>query len=288
MITQYSDKVNPYFTDGNSTPCLVISNAESGRKKKPAPEKLMTCFDLQKPFVVYDGTQSVDDFCDIIVSGGDGTISDAVNMCKNVYHNIYYLPSGTVNDFGKIANRSEYPVLGKVGDKSFCYVFATGTFTSIGYTAKRKTKRKIGKIAYYFEALKSFRVQNVQANIRTEKEKFTGVYTLIMILRSPRCFGFEFNKMYDPDKKELYLLLVESPKNKFSLFWKFFRCFFVGFKRRYAKNNIIFTPIEYADVDIKGNPSFCLDGDEYDYSSPLSVNAYRFDGNIRTKRFRRP
>ena len=284
MIAQYKNKVNPYLSDGDNAPCLIISNSESGKNKKPAPQKLMSYFDLTKPFVLYDGTQNFADFTDIIVSGGDGTISNAVEACKNAAHNIYYVPTGTVNDFGKICGQVDSPILGKANEKSFCYVFAAGTFTSIGYTAKRQTKKKIGRMAYYIEALKSFEVQKIKARIQTEKEVFDGNYTLIMLLRSPRCFGFKFNKMYDPNKKELYLLLVESPKNKLSLFFKFFRCFFVGFKNRYEKHNIIFTPVDHADLTLDNEISFCLDGDEAKRSSEISVNAYRFTGKIKTKR----
>lgn len=282
MITQHDNKVNPYLNSKKS--CLVISNNESGKSKKPTPEKLMSLFDLLEPFEMYDGTQKLTDFTDIIVCGGDGTISRAVDLCQNENHNIYYNPQGTVNDFGKISTQTETPILGKANGKSFCYVLATGTFTSIGYTAKRKTKKSLGRLAYIFEALKVFKVENIKATIKTEKSDYSGNYTLIMVLRSPRCFGFNFNKIYDPNKKELYLLLVEAPKNRISLFLKFFRCFFMGFNKKYDKHKIIFIPIEFADIILDSSVPFCLDGEKQHYQDRISVNSYVFDGKIKIKR----
>lgn len=282
MITHSQDNVNPYLYSDKS--CLVISNKDSGKAKKPTPEKLMSLFELKGNTEIYDGTQNFTDFTDIIVCGGDGTISRAVDMCQNQNHNIFYNPQGTVNDFGKIAKLSETPVLGKANGRSFCYVLASGTFTSIGYTAKRNTKKTLGKLAYIFEALKVFRVEKIDATINTEKNKFSGVYTLIMLLRSPRCFGFNFNRLYRSNKKELYLLLVEAPKNKLSLFFKFFRCFFIGFGKNYEKHKITFLPIEHAEISFKDKVSFCLDGEKQDYENNVSVDSYVFDGKIKIKK----
>lgn len=282
MITHSTENVNPYLDGAKS--CLVISNKDSGKSRKPSPEKLISLFDLKENIVVYDGTQNLVDFTDIIVCGGDGTISRTVDMCQNQNHNIFYNPRGTVNDFGKIAKLSPSPILGKANGKSFCYVLASGTFTSIGYTAKRNRKKFLGKLAYFIEALKVFKVEKITAEVSTDKEKFQGVYTLIMILRSPRCFGFNFNRIYSSDKEELYLLLVESPKNRLSLFLKFFRCFFIGFGKNYSKHKITFLPIKEAEISFHDNLSFCLDGEKQDYNEKISVNSYVFDGKIKVKR----
>ena len=282
MITQNESKVNTYLSGANR--CLIIQNCDSGKGKKPTPEQLMKSFDLNQDFVVYDGNQEIRDYLDIIVSGGDGTISNAVNLCNQDSHRLYYAPTGTINDFGKIGKQSPTPIIGKANDKRFCYVLASGTFTSIGYTAKRKVKVRLGRIAYFLEALKAFKIQNIDANIHTEKNKYSGSYTLIMCLRSPRCFGFNFNKLYNPNKKELYLLLIEAPKNRLSLFLKFFRCFFIGFNKPYCKNGIIFSPINYADIDFNNDISFCLDGDEEVCTSPLHLSTTVFNGTITIRR----
>lgn len=282
MITQNEVKVNTYLPDDNR--CLIIQNLDSGKGKKPTPEQLMKVFDLNQDFVIYDGNQEIRDYLDIIVSGGDGTISNAVNLCDENSHRLYYAPTGTINDFGKIRKQNSTPIIGKANDKRFCYVLASGTFTSIGYTAKRNVKVHLGRIAYYLEALKAFKIQKIDAIINTEKNRYSGSYTLIMCLRSPRCFGFKFNRLYDPSKKELYLLLVEAPKNRLSLFLKFFRCFFVGFKKPYDKNGITFIPISFADIDFENEISFCLDGDEEICASPLHLSATAFNGTIKTKR----
>ena len=87
MITQNESKVNTYLSSANR--CLIIQNCDSGKGKKPTPEQLMKSFDLNQDFVVYDGNQEIRDYLDIIVSGGDGTISNAVNLCNQDSHRLY-------------------------------------------------------------------------------------------------------------------------------------------------------------------------------------------------------
>lgn len=284
MITQDNSKVNLYLSTVDSTPrCLVILNKNSGKKGKMSPENLVEFFEIRKPFVVFDGTQCIGEYYDIIVSGGDGTISNAVNLCKSEAHSLFYQPSGTVNDFGKIKEQTPSPIIAKVNDRVFCYVLATGTFTSIGYTAKRDDKIKVGKLAYVQEAIRDFKIQSIRATITTEKERFSNNYTLIMILRSPRCFGFNFNRIYRANQNELYLLLVKTPKNKFALFNEFFRCFFIGFDKEYRDRNIVFQPVKYADITLENECDFCIDGDCLSPTTHIRVDPYRFNGTINTK-----
>lgn len=284
MITQDINKVNSYLSTAESTSsCLIILNQNSGKKPKMNAEKLVEFFDIHQPFVVFDGSQSISDYLDIIVSGGDGTISNAVELCKGEQHRLFYQPSGTINDFGKIAKQEPTPIIAKVNGRSFCYVLATGTFTSIGYTAKREDKVKNGKLAYIQEAFKNFKIQSISATITTEKELYSNNYTLIMLLRSPRCFGFNFNRLYDSMQNELYLLLVKTPKNKLTLFKDFFRCFFVGFDKEYCDGDIVFKKVAYADIKLENKCDFCVDGDRLTLSNNIRVNPYRFNGTINTK-----
>lgn len=284
MITQDINKVNSYLSTTNSTQsCLVILNQNSGKKTKMKPEELVEFFDIHQSFEVFDGTQCISEYLDIIVSGGDGTISNAVELCKGEQHHLFYQPSGTVNDFGKIANQEQTPIIAKVNGRAFCYVLAVGTFTSIGYTAKREDKVKNGKFAYIQEAFKNFKIQSISASITTEKETYSNNYTLIMLLRSPRCFGFNFNRLYDAMQNELYLLLVKTPKNKLTLFKDFFRCFFLGFNKEYCDDDIVFKKVAYADIKLDNKCDFCVDGDKLTLSSNIRVDPYRFNGTINTK-----
>ncbi len=284
MIAQDNSKVNSYLSTVDCTPrCLVILNQNSGKKNKMSPENLVKFFEIREPFVVFDGTQSIGEYHDIIVSGGDGTISNTVNLCKSEAHSLFYQPSGTVNDFGKIKEQETSPIIAKANERVFCYVLATGTFTSIGYTARRDDKIKIGKLAYIQEAIRAFKIQSIKATITTEKERFSSDYTLIMLLRSPRCFGFNFNRMYRANRSELYLLLVKTPKNKFALFNEFFRCFFVGFDKEYRDQNIVFQPVKYADITLESEYDFCIDGDKLSPTTHIRVDPYRFNGTINTK-----
>lgn len=271
MISQSGKVVNINNANGDlrAKSCLFVNNLESGRAKNR--KKVDICdvealFDHPVSVVAFDGTQDIDGYPLVLVCGGDGTISNAVNAIHSS-SGLLYLPSGTVNDFGKIKRKEDAPlIVGRANEKRFCYVLATGTFTSIGYDTKRKYKKRIGKLAYLIRAIKEFRIQRIKGIIKADGKSIEGEFTLVMILRSPRCFGFSFNKMYR-DEPELYLLTISSPKRNgiiglAELFFLFFRSFFIGFRKE-KDGKIKFLPCKDVTFNFDGSADFCLDGEKY-------------------------
>ena len=106
----------------------------------------------------------------IIVSGGDGTIHEVINIMLtcNLDLPLGIIPSGTSNDFAtflQLEKNIDMCVdvivkgdiktfdVGKVNDKYFFNVASAGLMTSVAHSADVVLKNTLGKMAYYFKGL---------------------------------------------------------------------------------------------------------------------------------------
>ncbi len=147
----------------------------------------------------------------------------------------------------------------------FGYVLAAGTFTPIGYTAKVALKQRIGVLAYIGEVLKEYKIHRINARINADGKEWEGQFTLLMFLKSPRCFGFRFNKAFDAESESGHLIAIRSPgrggiAGAVTLFCRFFRVFFVGLKKPMDKN-IIFKRAVNVHVEQFDDADYCRDGE---------------------------
>lgn len=109
----------------------------------------------------------------LVVSGGDGTLNEAVKglmtFDKSIRVPLGYIPSGTTNDFASTlnipknmldaahtaVNGSEFKCdTGSFCGKTFNYVAAFGAFTDVSYDTPQGTKNTFGSMAYIFEGIK--------------------------------------------------------------------------------------------------------------------------------------
>lgn len=125
----------------------------------------------------------------------------------------------------------------------------------------KKSKRKLKK-------------NEVDNNCVTRE--FQGEFNLIMFIKSPRCFGFHFNKLYDEQDEGGHLLLIPSPKHdgllgKVEMFFPFFKVFFIG-PRKESEDGIIFKRIKSARVSLPHNTTFCVDGERRDHVGDLNLS----------------
>ena len=244
--------------------CKVIVNCQSGNCKKLDIGKLLNMLDCPTAEVQFvDGTDwQCNDKDTLVICGGDGTLKHALAKCKG--KQMYFAPCGTLNEskfFGKQIDN-----VGSVNNQLFGYVCATGTFTQIGYLASNKTKQKFKACAYFPLILKTYKVHQIDANINVDGKVFGGKYTLVMAIKSKRCFGFYFNRCYDKHPG-LYLLAVKSFGNnnflnKIRLFCTFFRIFFLGIGKPIQNKRFVMLPFENATVTLTKPQDFCLDGEK--------------------------
>ena len=215
--------------------CKIIVNVESGNCKRANVDKIKR----QVPADSYDvqyvkGDWQAEGFDCVVACGGDGTLSAALNRCRG--QKLFYLPCGTLNE---CASQRTIDSACLVNGRYFSYVCATGSFTEIGYAAKTEDKRRWKGLAYLPQAAKHYRCHDIPAAMCADGKSFCGRYTLIMILKSKRCFRFNFNKGYDKLPKS-YLLAVKSVgkdclKNRIKLFSPFSEYFFAAQSPPYTK-----------------------------------------------------
>lgn len=163
---------------------LLILNPSSGQEKArlyegQARKKLESLFDeveVQYTKKAGDGeifarAAAQAHFHSVFVMGGDGTVHEGINgLASEDYRPKYgVLPLGTVNDLARSLGFSMNPSLaihqidlnrvqkvdvGKVNDRYFSYVLAIGNIPEAVNETDTEEKRKFGKAAYIFRAIK--------------------------------------------------------------------------------------------------------------------------------------
>ena len=254
--------------------CLVVINAMSGNAAKIDEKRILSKYAqeddvsikyLRAPTDVYspDGVQK------LIVCGGDGTLHHALELCRDRSLDLYYLPCGTFNETAKAAAGKgvcEMEDCGMIGDKSFAYVAAAGSFTDLGQAASTKTKKRFKLFAYFAKVLSSYKVHRIPAKIQTESIDAKGVFTLLMISNAKRCFGFRFNRLHKKDKHSLQLIAIKAPAKdslwgRIKMFFPFFRVFFLGVSKEHVGKNLLVTSFSKGEITLFKKTLFCLDGE---------------------------
>ncbi len=225
----------------------------------------------------------------LAVCGGDGTLNSALNAIAKEGQELIYIPCGTLNDTAKslklakelsVDNRKIRRIdIGEVNDTKFSYVCAGGTFTPIGYKTKIKTKKKVKVLAYLLMVLKEYKIHNIKANITANNKEgfplfdnkkqmeFFDEYTLVMVVNSKRCFGFNFNKLFTHNDGKAQLILIKAPKNKgiigkITVFFPFFRVFFMGVDKEINGKYIKYLTIDSGKIQLDKEYDFTIDGEK--------------------------
>ena len=292
-----------------SAKTLIVKNAMSGHSETISPEILKQAFVQEgQPYDIVtlespDQDYSVKGYTRLIVTGGDGTIHNAINKCKfRQDMQIVYIPSGTLNERSKVSEialtkskrqkkkeekeKNKVKVrrlraMGMANNYLFSYVFAAGSFTEIAYKTKTKYKKKFKALAYIWKVLAAYKVFKIPATlnckcISDDVKTLSGNFSLIMVLDSERCFGFRFNRAYRENDDRMHLLTIRTTgKNniigKIRLFFPFFRAFFMGFNEEYHSKYIDFMPITNIDLKLGENTVFCVDGERREFDGEVDI-----------------
>ena len=243
--------------------CKLVMNVDSGNCAKLDVETLLKNLGYVAQVELIDSSSqwNADGYDTVIVCGGDGTLHNAIDKCQD--KKIFYAPCGTLNELA--ATNASVTSVGKVNDQYFSYVCASGSFTEIGYSAKNKHKKRWKSLAYLPQIFRCYHCHEIGAKLDVDGKKFQGKYTLIMVLKSHRCFGFPFNKDYKKTGKT-YLLAVRSfgadtLKNRVKMFAPFFRIFVCGVKPKICKNWMLL-PFDQLTMELDSPQDFCLDGEK--------------------------
>jgi diacylglycerol kinase family enzyme len=260
--------------------CLILINDRAGKCRRCSVESVKKAIGKEGESYRYTtlhlpSNKPIDytKFDGIAVCGGDGTLQIIMQQIYQLDKTVYYFPCGTLNDKAgaeKYCHTTLKPhsvTVGKANQTLFTYVYASGAFTEIGYTASQQSKRKLGVIAYLLKVLRSYRVNRIDCKVETDGKTYEGEYNLIMFIKSPRCFGFHFNRIHDEKDAGGHMLLISSPKHngiigKVEMFFPFFRVFFVGLRHEIDKNGITFKRVLDAKLTLGTPTNFCVDGEK--------------------------
>lgn len=256
-------------------PCKVIVNADSGNYANLDLNKVLQylgCVDTEIQHINSKTDWNAEGYDTVLICGGDGTLHNAIEKCQN--KQIIYVPCGTLNEAAK--TNGSITSVGKANNEHFSYVCATGSFTEIGYSAKNKNKQRFKSLAYFPEVVKNYRHYDIRAHIDVDGKIIDGNFTLLMILKSYRCFGFSFNNSYK-QKEGLYLLAIRSFGkdtliNRAKMFFPFFQVFFCGVKKPCEKTNWLLTPFNNLSITFDEKQTFCIDGEKRVFDKTLNVS----------------
>jgi len=260
--------------------CLLLINSSSGNSTGIADGEIAemlkgiygevekTVYNIESPLDIGKASEGFDA---VAVCGGDGTFNYAINALRDRKIDLIFVPCGTFNDCAHTLKRINggkgvYTLdLGELNGRLFNYVAAAGSFTSIGYKPKPKYKKLFKRLVYYFFAFKEYKIHRIHAKLNVDGEHLEGCYTLIMAVKSRYVFGFQFNRLYQPDDGNAQLLLIRSPEGAcklLKLFFLFFRAFFIGFSTPKNSKNIFFRSFRHCNIESESPVEFCVDGEQ--------------------------
>lgn len=171
------------------------------------------------------------DYDYLVVSGGDGTISEGIDGLMPLAKRpvLGLIPSGTVNDFAVslgiprdilraadiIVSGVPRPVdVGRFNEKHFSYVAAFGLFTDVSYSTPQNTKNLFGKLAYFIEGVKRLgSVESYSCEFILDGEAVYGDFMLGFIGNAHLIAGYRLpEEMYAQMDDGLFdVMLVRTP-----------------------------------------------------------------------------
>ncbi len=273
--------------------CTVIYNPKSGKgikdKKLEQIEKILLNNNYKATFIKSEYPSHIKDivekleYTDLLMSiGGDGTFNEVINGNLNRHSQLLvaHIPVGTTNDLGTMYGYKKSIVknlkmvlkgevkemdLCSVGKDIFTYSFGIGQFTDISYNTSKKSKKRLGYMAYLINGVKELiELKHPLYNIKLQIDNkfYSETCSLILISNSNTIAGIKnFYKDIKLDDSEFEILVCNLTDRKriikslASLTTKDVTSLY-GFKTFKAKYLKIW-------FDNNGNKSWTLDGEEY-------------------------
>ncbi len=171
------------------------------------------------------------EFDRIVVSGGDGTLDEAVaGMIEgNIEVPLGYIPGGTTCDFASsigipkrmrkaaevAVNGVEFPCdICTMNGHPFVYVAAFGTLTDISYDTSQELKSILGHGAYIFEGFKRYKgLDRIRIKVDSEEVHLDEDFCYGMVSNSKYVAGVRMNfaKNVSLDDGMFEVILIKKP-----------------------------------------------------------------------------
>lgn len=289
--------------------CVVVFNPHSGKKKKKNFWNVFISilkdngYETEIIFSKYRGNileivSSLDDDVDLVISmGGDGTFNESMrgNFRRKNRLVLAHIPIGTTNDVGKMFGYGKNIIknlkllmsgvvknidICTLNNEPFVYVAGFGKFLNVPYETSRKSKKKLGYLAYMINAVKEFfcftRLHDITYII--DGEEYKGCYSFMLIANATRIAGMNnlfYDVKLDDDKFEVLFCNIEKKKDIIKT---------LGYLR---KRDLAHVPGFYfhraSELKIVVNDekklSWCIDGEKLDVDS--SEVCFKIDKNVK-------
>ncbi|MBE6144308.1 MAG: YegS/Rv2252/BmrU family lipid kinase [Firmicutes bacterium] len=225
--------------------CVIIFNPNSGKKldKSFLEEYVKTLansgYETSIYFTRYHGHASEIvyelDSADLVISiGGDGTFNEVMigNLQREDRLLLAHIPVGTTNDLGamfgynkNIINNLNLALNGEVkgidictiNNKPFVYSAGFGKFMNVPYETPRKNKKMLGRMAYFFHAVKNFISSTplYELTYKVNDKTYKGKYSFMLISNADSIAGFNnFHKDVKLDDNQFEILFCKLTKKK--------------------------------------------------------------------------
>ena len=182
-----------------------------------------------------------DQYDRIVISGGDGSMDNAVTGIMRLKErtdkvpSLGYIPCGSTNDYARSLCISLDPVkaareivkgipcpvdIGRLGDRHFIYVAAFGIFTEVSYATPRKMKAVLGHGAYMIEAVRSLpSVKSYHVKASFDGRRIEGDFIYGQVTNSRSVGGFRAVGLRDMSfhDGEFECVFIRKPKNPVEL-----------------------------------------------------------------------
>lgn len=209
--------------------------------------KVFDTLDAVKTASMEDGVARAIASCGVydalIFSGGDGTFNHIVGALvgREDAPTLGYINGGTICDVGKNfgihgSYRNALKIIeeghscgfdvGKINDMYFTYVAAIGAFADIPYVTKRKYKKRLGRIAYYFRAVgEALMPKKVHCHVVADGVEYDLNVPFILCLSGRNVGGFPVNSRTSSIHDGKFELFLTKP-GIFNglLHYLFFKC----------------------------------------------------------------
>lgn len=174
----------------------------------------------------------------VVVSGGDGTLNEALYGIHLAAEKgkklpeLGYIPTGSTNDFASslgiptdIMKAASIAATGTpfscdsgiFNGRPFAYVAAFGAFTKVSYETSQQSKNSLGHFAYILEGIKALpQIKGIPFIVETDDESFSGKYLYGMVSNSTSVGGFSGifpKKSVSLNDGLLEVLLIKEPRS---------------------------------------------------------------------------
>lgn len=144
----------------------------------------------------------------IAVSGGDGTVNQAINsmMKNNIMAPLGIFPMGTSNDLANylgmprdlkrccnilLENHQKKMDIGQMNDQYFINVVSGGLIANVPQSTDIRLKNTLGKLAYYLKGLGEIpSFQPISISLKSKEYSYEGEVLLFLVLNSQSAGSF--------------------------------------------------------------------------------------------------